>query len=218
VVQRNREPLAYTAGYISAVTDSQVEQAYAALAATYIATFGSIEHVHADDLVMIRRHLGGRTGAVLDLGCGPGHLTGYLHDLGVQVTGVDLVPEFISHAKAAYPFAPFEVGSIASLGTPSHSLAGILAWYSLIHVAPRTLDRVLAGLRLATAPDGMLIVGFFEGDEIAPFDHKVFSAYTWPVEQYTRRLSDAGFVEVERIRRPRDAATRPHAAIAARAI
>ena len=167
---------------------------------------------------MIRRHLGDREGAVVDLGCGPGHLTGYLHALGVQVTGVDLVPEFISHAKAAYPCARFEVASIDSLGMPFHALTGILAWYSLIHLAPTTVDNVLAGLRLTIARDGMLVVGFFEGDEIAPFDHKVFGAYTWPVEEYARRLTRAGFVEVERIQRPRDGATRPHAAIAARAV
>jgi trans-aconitate methyltransferase len=83
---------------------------------------------------------------VVDLGCGPGQLTDYLHRLGVQVIGVDPVPEFISHAKSAYARARFEVGSLASLGVDHHTLSGILAWYSLIHVAPTELDSVLAPL------------------------------------------------------------------------
>lgn len=43
--------------------------------------------MHTDDLVFIRRHLGKRHGAVLDVGCGPGHLTGYLRALGIDVMG-----------------------------------------------------------------------------------------------------------------------------------
>jgi len=36
-----------------------------------------------------------------DLGCGPGHITGYLRSLGVDATGIDMVPEVIAHAQAA---------------------------------------------------------------------------------------------------------------------
>ena len=204
--------------YISAMTDIEVKRAYARLSALYVATFGSLESVHADDLALIGRHLGHLTGAVVDLGCGPGHLTGYLHDVGVHVTGVDLVPEFISYARATHPAARFEVGSLASLGKPPHSLTGILAWYSLIHIAPADMDDVLAGLRSAMARDGMLIVGFFEGDEITAFDHKVISAYRWPVAEFSKHLAAAGFAEVQRLQRPRDGTIRPHAAIAARAM
>lgn len=69
------------------MTDYHVRDAYAAVAERYIATFGSIEQVHTDDLVFISRHLGKRHGAVLDVGCGPGHLTGYLRALGIDVMG-----------------------------------------------------------------------------------------------------------------------------------
>ena len=200
------------------MTDIEVKRAYAALSALYIATFGSLERVHADDRDLIRRHLGHQTGAVVDLGCGPGHLTGYLHDVGVDVTGVDLVPEFISHARATHPAARFEVGSLASEDRPPHSLSGMLAWYSLIHITPADIDDVLAGLRSAMARGGMLIVGFFEGDEITTFDHKVISAYRWPVAEFSKRLTAAGFAEVERLQRPRDGTIRQHAAIAARAM
>jgi SAM-dependent methyltransferase len=194
-----------------------VEKAYAALAERYIALFGSLESVAADDLALIRRHLGAVAGPVVDVGCGPGHLTAYLQSLGVQVTGIDPVPEFISHAKSAYPETPFELGSLATLDAPALGFSGILAWYSLIHLPPDRVDAVLADLRSATAPDARLVVGFFVGDEISAFDHKVFTAYRWPVDEYARRLTRAGFVEVERLERPRDGDTRPHAAIAARA-
>jgi trans-aconitate methyltransferase len=167
---------------------------------------------------MICRHLGDLTGPVVDLGCGPGHLTGYLHDLGVEVRGIDPVPEFISHAKITYPAACFEVGSSDSFSASHPALSGILCWYSLIHVAPMAMADVLADLRSATATGGVLLVGFFEGDEVARFDHKVFTAYRWPVEEFSRLLQAAGFLELEHLQRARDGDSRPHAAIAARAI
>jgi hypothetical protein len=59
------------------------------------------------------------------------------------------------------------------------------------------------------------VLGFFDGDEVSPFDHKVVTAYRWPVDEMSQRLARAGFTEVERERRPVDGTTRPHAAIAA---
>jgi trans-aconitate methyltransferase len=196
---------------------AEVKDAYGALADLYISTFGSVEKVHLDDVRFVRRWLGDRTGPVLDLGCGPGHLTGYLHGLGVDISGCDLVPAFISHARAAQPGIPFSVDSIETLNPPDHTLSGILAWYSLIHLAPADLDDVLVRLRRAMEPDGVLLVGFVPGEQLTSFQHKVIKAQMWPVELFAERLGRAGFVEVDRVSRTHDGATRPHAAIAARA-
>lgn len=192
----------------------EIRQAYGAVADLYISMFGTAEQVHPDDLDLIRRHLGQSAGPVLDIGCGPGHLTGYLQGLGVDVTGVDLVPEFISHAKDTHPDIPFSVGTLQSLGRPDHSWAGILAWYSLIHLPPSDLDSALSDLRTAIADDGVLVTGCFTADLVGAFDHKVLTAYRWPVDEFVARLASAGFVEVERLERPADGATRAHAAVA----
>ena len=48
--------------------------------------------------------------SVLDLGCGPGHLTDYLRSLGVDAMGIDMVPEFIAHAKATHPTGRYQLG------------------------------------------------------------------------------------------------------------
>ena len=195
----------------------QVQQAYATVAELYIELFGTSQQVHADDLAFIKRHLSIKPGPVLDLGCGPGHLTGYLRSLGVDATGIDVVPEFIAHAKAAHPDGRFQLRSMNDLDAANHSVAGILAWYSLIHLRPRELDAVLAEFRQAMAPTGTLVVGFFDGDDVAAFDHKVVTAYRWPADELSARLTRAGFIEVERLHRPGDGTHRPHAAIAARA-
>jgi SAM-dependent methyltransferase len=197
------------------VNRDRVRRAYASVADLYIELFGSTQQVHADDLAFIARHLAGRSGTVLDLGCGPGHITGYLRSLGVDATGIDLVPEFIAHARATHPDGSYQLGSMDSLDVADHSVAGILAWYSLIHLPPQRLDGVLATLRRAIVPSGALVLGVFDGDAVEAFDHKVVTAYRWPVDELVERLTRAGFTEVERLRRPTDATHRPHAAIAA---
>lgn len=193
----------------------QVRRSYGVLAERYIELFGHVDQVHADDLDLIARHLVIRPGAVADVGCGPGHLTGYLRSLDVDATGIDIVPEFVEHARRADPGGRYEIGSIERLPVPDHSIAGILAWYSLIHVPPDDVDRVLAELRRAMAPSGVLVVGFFDGEVVEAFEHKVVTAYRWPVDEFSARLRHAGFTEVERQHRPRETVPgrRPHGAI-----
>lgn len=192
-----------------------MRDAYASVADLYIELFGTSQQVHADDLAFIRRHLASQSGAVLDLGCGPGHITDYLRSLGVDARGIDLVPEFIAHAKATYPHGRYQLGSLKSLDVENHAIAGILAWFSLIHLPPQDLDEVLAEFRRVMTPAGTLVVGFFDGDEVAAFDHKVVTAYRWPADEFSARLARAGFKEVERERRPSDGTHRPYASIAA---
>ncbi|WP_420371875.1 class I SAM-dependent methyltransferase [Ornithinimicrobium pratense] len=48
-----------------------------------------------------------------DGGCGSGHLTGFLRSVGADVTGIDLVPDFIAHARQVGPEAHFQVGSLS---------------------------------------------------------------------------------------------------------
>ena len=193
----------------------EVRLAYRVQAERYIELFGSIAQTHDDDLAFIARHLSIRPGAVLDVGCGPGHLTEYVRSLDVDASGIDMVPEFVEHARATNSQGRYELGSMARLPVADYSLTGILAWYSLIHVPPDDLDGVLAELRRTIVPAGLLVAGFFDGEEVAAFEHQVVTAWSWPVDEFSERLRDAGFTEIERWRRPAQDGHRPHAAIAA---
>lgn len=185
----------------------------------YLGLFDGGWQAHEDDTALVRRHLTGLPGPVLDLGCGPGHWTAYLHFLGADVTGVDMVPEFIAHAAATHRGPKFRLGSMTKLDVPEHSVAGILAWYSTIHLAPAELDRVLVEFRRLLTSTGMLVVGLFGSDDgVAAFDHKVITAYRWPVDVFMQHLAKAGFTEVQRLQRQsRDRPDRTYAAVAARA-
>lgn len=108
---------------------------------------------------------------------------------------------------------------MTELDIPEHSVTGILAWYSMIHLAPTELDRVLAEFRRLLTSTGMLVVGLFDSDDgVAGFDHKVITAYRWPVDVFTQHLAKAGFTEVQRLQRQSpDRPDRKYAAVAARA-
>lgn len=192
--------------------------AYSALAGRYVDLFDGGWRPDEQDEAFVRRHLLGLAGPVLDVGCGPGWWTAWLHGLGVDVSGVDLVPEFVAHARAHHPGPPFEVGSMLELDVADHSLAGVLSWYSTIHTPPVELDRVLQAFHRLLTPTGVLVVGFFDSDdEVAAFDHAVTTAYRWPVEVLAQHLADAGFAEVDRLqRRTPDRPDRRYAALAAR--
>ncbi|MFG1927786.1 class I SAM-dependent methyltransferase [Cryptosporangium sp. NPDC048952] len=202
--------------------DSQpVRDAYSTASERYIGMFdGGGWQDRKEDTDLVQRYLTGLSGPVLDLGCGPGHWTAYLHSLGAQVTGVDMVPEFIAHARATHPGPEFRLGTMTEVDVPEHSVAGILSWYSTIHLPPAELDRVLVEFRRLVQPSGALVIGFFDSDdEVASFDHAVVTAYRWPVDVFAERLAGAGFVEVERLQHQfPERPDRKYAAIAARAV
>jgi SAM-dependent methyltransferase len=200
------------------MTSDRVRSAYSRLAGQYIELLGSVEQVHSEDLAFIARHLGQVPGPVLDLGCGPGHLTGCLHSLGADVAGVDLVPEFVAHARSEHPSVRFEIGSLLDLGRADGSVAGVLAWFSLIHLEPGDLDDALAAIRRPLVSGGLLVVGMFEGATVESFEHKVLPAHRWPADELVRRLTRSGFAVVERLHRGQEGERRPYVALAARAV
>ena len=199
---------------------SAVRAAYSAASAQYIDLFDGDWDAHEVDAGFIRRHLHQAAGPVLDLGCGPGHWTAYLHSLQRQTTGIDVVPEFIEHARAAHPGPDFRLGSMTDVDAPDGSIAGILSWFSTIHTSPAEVPAVLTEFRRLLAPSGMLVLGFFDSaDALVTFDHAVATACRWPSSELVERLAEAGFVEVER--RQRQVVERPdrrYGAIAARAV
>lgn len=104
-------------------------------------------------------------GPVADVGCGPGYVTDYLHDAGVDAFGIDLSPEMIAIARRDYPDLRFEVGTMTDLDLTDDSVAGIVAFWSVIHVPDHAVPGVFEEFRRVLQPRGVLLVGFHVGDE-----------------------------------------------------
>lgn len=150
-------------------------------------------------------------GLVADVGCGPGYVTSHLHDAGLDVLGIDLSPEMIAIARRDYPHLPFAVGTMTDLDLADDSVAGIVAFWSVIHVPDRAVPGVFEEFRRVLRPQGVLLVGFHVGDETR-HTSEGYAGGSINVDSHHRRpsavagwLRDAGFtIGAELILRPDD--------------
>lgn len=138
---------------------------------------------------------------VADVGCGPGHLTALLHELGLDAFGLDLSPAMVDHARRAHPALRFDEAWMEALPVKDGALGGVLAHYSMIHTPPGELPALLAEQVRVLAPGGLLLVSFFGtgGPEPVRFDHKVAPAYSWPADRFAELLTGAGLVPFGRL-------------------
>lgn len=137
-------------------------------------------------------------GRVCDAGCGPGHVTRYLHDRGCNAFGIDISPRMVDLARTLNPGCEFSVRDLRVLEVADGSLAGIVAFYSLIHLDSDQLASTLAGLRRTLAPGGRLLLAIHEGTQSRqpgemwgiPVALR-FNFFTY--DQLTAALLEAGF-------------------------
>ncbi|MFF3910495.1 class I SAM-dependent methyltransferase [Streptomyces sp. NPDC001848] len=104
-------------------------------------------------------------GAVADVGCGPGRITAHLCQLGVDAFGIDLSPGMIEVARRDHPDLRFELGSMTDLDLGDGSMAGLVAWYSLIHIPDKEIGTVFQHFHRVLQPGGPLLLSFHVGDE-----------------------------------------------------
>jgi SAM-dependent methyltransferase len=191
---------------------ARTRTAYDTVAVTYEALLRDALAASPDDRAVLalfaeRVRLSGG-GSVGDLGCGPGRITSHLHDLGLDVFGVDLSPAMVAVARRAHPRLPFEVGSLRALPVRDDALAGAVAWYSVIHTPPERLPDVVGELVRVVRPGGWLVLAFQAGDgewrKIAGYGHDVDLEAWWHSPSYVESLlAEAGApVQVRVVREP----------------
>lgn len=174
------------------VTLAAVREAYPSWAPTYIELFGAADRASAEDRDRIAGWAGTVHGPVLDAGCGPGHWSAFLRDLGLDVRGVDATPAFVEHAGRTRPDIPFQVADLRALELADASCGGVLAWFSLIHLDPEAVPDLLGAFARALRPGGGLLVGFLAGDRLHAFDHRVVTAWAWPVPAVVAAVEACG--------------------------
>jgi uncharacterized protein len=185
--------------------DERVRSSYDAVASGYA------DHL-ADELLgqpferwlldRIAAHADG--GPVVEVGCGPGHVTAYLAEAGADAFGIDLSPGMVEEARRRFPDGNYQVGDLRRLMRPTYGAGWttVLAWYSLIHLAASELPDALAALARPLLPGGWLVVGLHAGARIRHLD-EWFDA---PVDldfvlhdraEVVRLVEDAGMTDIE---------------------
>lgn len=171
----------------------EVTRAYGSKAAALGDMLGTVVSPQDPDRAVIEPWAEAVSGPILDVGAGTGRWTGHLAGLGHQVEGLEPVDEFVQIARRAHPTVRFRHASIADLAVSDESWAGILAWYSLIHLGPDELRLALSTLRGVLDDDGSLLVSFFSGHRLEAMSHPVVTAYRWPMSSMALALEQAGF-------------------------
>lgn len=188
-------------------TSAHIRACYDAVAREYADRFSDeLAHKPLDRELLARFASEVGHGQVLDLGCGPGHTTAFLHGRGVRVRGVDLSANLLAEARQRHTDIAFEQGDLLALPLADASLAGVLAFYAIVHLSPTGLRRALTEMHRVLQPGGRLLLTFHIGEgsiHVEEFlgrpvalDFVFFSP-----QDVTNQLFHAGFVGVEVIER-----------------
>lgn len=136
---------------------------------------------------------------VLEIGCGPGHVTAYLAELGLAARGVDLSGQMVQLARQAHPALRFEQGDMTALDLEPGTLGGVLLWYSTHHLRPEWLPGVFTGCARALRVGGTLLLGTHvgAGEHTKPSQaygtHPVsYESFLRPADELVAMLEDAG--------------------------
>ena len=127
-----------------------------------------------------------------------------------MATGVDLSPRMIKRATVSFPQSRFAVGDFFALPNESSSIAGILAFYCIVHLTPDQLVPAFSEMFRVLSGGGVLLLSFHVGSEVvrvenfldtkAVLDFTLFEPF-----QIEAALRTVGFDRIDvRIRAPYD--------------
>jgi SAM-dependent methyltransferase len=105
-------------------------------------------------------------GPVADLGCGPGHVAGYLRERGATIFGIDFSPRMVDVARGLQPDIEFRVEDMRRMSAPDASLAGAVLFYSIVHLDSTELRPFFQEVRRVLMPGGLALVSFHVGEGV----------------------------------------------------
>lgn len=146
-------------------------------------------------------------GTACDMGCGPGQVAHYLHQQDLDVVGVDASAGMVEQARKLSPDIEFRRGNMAALEVEDGVWGGIVAFYSIIHIARQEVAAVLREFWRVLRPGGVLLLSFHQGDEIRHVEDLWGKKVTLDFVFFQRAemeayVQEAGFVLDESIERP----------------
>lgn len=135
------------------------------------------------------------TGTVLDLGCGSGEpIARHLIEQGRRVTGVDASPGMIDLCRRRFPDHDWRIGDMRALD-PEEPFDGLVAWHSLIHLAPADQPAMFGLFARCLRPGGVLLFtsGSERGETIGDWRGETLYHGSLSLEDYRAGLETAGF-------------------------
>lgn len=193
---------------MSTGTRAAVAESYDRVAERYAEQFfDELRHKPLDRALLgAFAELVGPDAAVADIGCGPGQVALDLQARGLRVIGIDVSPQMVAVALRLTPGIDFRVGSMLSLELPDASLAGITAFYAIVHLEPYQLVDVFKQFFRVLRPGGVVLLSFHVGRERVKRDELLGERVELEFVFFDRKvvetaLENAGLVVEARIER-----------------
>lgn len=187
---------------------NQVAIQYDNIAKEYAEAFSGEHEKKPKDREMLRRfsqEIGHRR-PVWDFGCGPGQTADYLNNLGLEISGLDLSEKILEQARTIHPEICFRKGNILALEFESDSIAGVVAFYAIVHFTEEQVGLAFREIFRVLQPGGIFLFTYHVGEETIHLDEFLgrkididFRFFT--TDFISSCLKDSGFKKIEVIER-----------------
>ena len=187
---------------------NNIEKMYDTVAKEYAETFfGEHEKKPKDQEILHRfsQEIRDRR-PVRDFGCGPGQTTKYLKELGIEISGLDLSEKILEQARIIHSEINFRKGNILELGFENDSIAGVVAFYAIVHFTEEQVGIAFREVFRVLQPGGMFLFTYHIGEETIHLDEflgkKVDIEFMFFTNDFIFScLKDSGFEKIEIIER-----------------
>jgi ubiquinone/menaquinone biosynthesis C-methylase UbiE len=141
---------------------------------------------------------------ILEIGCGPGEVSGYLSRRGATCLGTDVSPRMIENARKYFPGVSFDVQDFFSLTYADTSFSRVVAFYAIVNLTMPEIESVFREVSRVLASGGLFLFTFhiYESEEktdtadfLAPGNPLTF--YYFKVDEMKAMVERLGFQVVD---------------------
>lgn len=182
---------------------NKITEAYDAAAGMYVEKcYNELSYKPLDRVLLDRLIKMTNNGKILDIGCGPGQTTKYIHDNGGNVTGIDISSEIISAAKKFNPDIQFNIDDMFNLNHNNNEMAGILSFYSIVNFQYPDIQNIFSEYYRVIDYKGILLLSFHVEEKEINVDNffetgKPLDFYYFDENKIIELLKKTGFTIVE---------------------
>lgn len=144
-----------------------IERMYDTIAKEYSETFSGDHEKKPKDQEILRRfsiEIWDKS-PVWDFGCGPGQTAQYLKELGIEISGLDLSEKILEQARTIHPEINFRKGNMLELAFDDDSIAGIVAFYAIVHFTEEQVEMAFREAFRVLQPGGLLLFTYHIGED-----------------------------------------------------
>jgi ubiquinone/menaquinone biosynthesis C-methylase UbiE len=134
------------------------------------------------------------------------HTSGFLKDLGIDISGLDISEEMLVQARQNHPDIHFQKGDLLKLEFKNNSIYGVVAFYAIVHFTTEQVEAVFCEIHRVLQPGGKFLFTYHIGDGTIHLDNylgkKVDIDFMFFPSDFIRScLQKIGFKNIELIER-----------------